>query len=233
MVSIHTTRHCILHKRTSTRPTAPTDLSQKRVKHLLRYLHGTKHYKFTIEPTTTLRATTNNILDPDVHVDADWAGCPTTRKSISGFNIIFLGTTVAFGSRTQATIALSSAESELYAICAGVNEGLHLRNFLLETNIGSKLNLRIHTDSTAGKSIATRQGTSKRAKHIDLKFLYTQDLIKHDIIRITTVQICLPNTSTKKHYTGSSRALGYAFSTTNDQRSSFTTTTTTLDISCM
>ena len=62
-----------------------------------------------------------------------------------------------------------------------------LRNFLLETNICSKLNLRIHTDSTAGKSIATRQGTSKRAKHIDLKFLYTQDLIKHDIIRILKI----------------------------------------------
>ena len=103
------------------------------------------------------------------------------------FNIIFVGTTVAFGSRTQATIALSSAESELYAIYTGVNEGLHLRNFLLETNICSKLNLRIHTDSTAGKSIATRQGTSKRAKHIDLKFLYTQDLIKHDIIRILKI----------------------------------------------
>ena len=155
--------------------TAPTELSQKRVKHLLRHLNGTKRHKFTIEPTTTLRANTNNILDLDVHVDADWAGCPTTRKSTSGFNIIFLGTTVAFGSRTQATIALSSAESELYAICTGVNEGLHLRNFLLETNICSKLNLRI------------RQGTSKRAKHIDLKFLYTQDLIKHDIIRILKI----------------------------------------------
>ena len=80
--------------------TAPTELSQKRVKHLLRYLHGAKRYKFTIEPTTTLRANTNNILDLDVHVDADWAGCPTKRKSTSGFNIIFLGTTVAFGSRT-------------------------------------------------------------------------------------------------------------------------------------
>ena len=59
--------------------------------------------------------------------------------------------------------------------------------FPTETNICSKLNLRIHTDSTAGKSIAARQGTSKRAKHIDLKFLYTQDLIKHDIIRILKI----------------------------------------------
>ena len=42
--------------------TAPTELSQKRVKHLLRYLHGAKHYKFTIEPTTTLTANTNNYV---------------------------------------------------------------------------------------------------------------------------------------------------------------------------
>ena len=51
--------------------TAPTELSQKSLKHLLRYLHGAKHYKFSMEPTTTLRANTNNILDLDVHVDAD------------------------------------------------------------------------------------------------------------------------------------------------------------------
>ena len=92
------------------------DFSQKKVKHLLRNLHGTKHYKFTMKPTTTLRANTNNILDLDVHVDADWAGFPTTRKPIPGFNIIFLGTMIAFGSRT---IALSSAGSELYAVCTG------------------------------------------------------------------------------------------------------------------
>ena len=34
--------------------TAPTELSQKRVKRLLCYLRGANHYKFTIEPTTTL-----------------------------------------------------------------------------------------------------------------------------------------------------------------------------------
>ena len=47
-----------------------------------------------------------------------------SRPDIAYATIIFLGTTVAFGSRARATIAFSSAESELYAICAGVNEGL-------------------------------------------------------------------------------------------------------------
>ena len=61
--------------------TAPTELSNKRVKHLIRYLQGTKHYKFIIQPTTTLNSDTNNCLDLEIYVDADWAGCPTTRKS--------------------------------------------------------------------------------------------------------------------------------------------------------
>ena len=199
--------------------TAPTELSQKRVKHLLRYLHGTKHYKFTIKTTTTLRANTNNTLDLDVHVDADWAGCPTTRKSTSGFNIHFLGTTVAFGSRTQATIALSSAEPELYAICTGVSEGLHLRNFLLETNICSKLNLRDHTDSTAGKSIATpanEQNTSTLNFSTQKVSSSTTSSESSKSTHYTTAQTCSPNTSAKKHYRSSYRALAYAFSTTNN-----------------
>ena len=117
-------------------------------------------------------------------MDAEWAGCPSTRKSTTGFVIHILGTPVSFGSRTQATIALSSAESELYAICTGTSEGLHLKMFLQESGLASKVNIRIHTDSTAGKSIATRQGTSKKAKHIDIRFLYTQQLTKYGIISI-------------------------------------------------
>ena len=114
-------------------------------------------------------------------------GQDAPRKSTSGFNIKLPNTTIAFASRTQATVALSSAESELYTICIGVNEGQHLRSFLLETNLCTTINTRIHTDSTAGKSIATRQGSSERAKHIDLKFLYTQDLIKNNISEIAKI----------------------------------------------
>ena len=161
----------------------PTEADWKKAKHLLRYLRGTGNYTQQLRPTTTLN-TSKAVLDMDIHVDADWAGCPSTRKSTTGFVIYILGTPVSFGSRTQATIALSSAESELYAICTGTSEGLHLKMFLQESGLASKVNIRIHTDSTAGKSIATRQGTSKKAKHIDIRFLYTQQLTKDGIISI-------------------------------------------------
>ena len=93
-----------------------------------------------------------------------------------------MGSVVQFGSRTQAVVALSSAESELYAIGTGAQEGLHIANFIKEAI--TKVNIRIHTDSTSGKSIATRIGSSKKAKHIDLKHLFIQQLVQKGILSI-------------------------------------------------
>ena len=86
-------------------------------------------------------------------------------------------------SQYKTVVALSSAESELYAIRTGAQEGLHIANFIKEATT-TKVNIRIHTDSTSGKSIATRIGSSKKAKHIDLKYLFIQQLVQNGILSI-------------------------------------------------
>ena len=132
-----------------------TTADQQKQKHLLRYIKETKHYKQIIRPTVNLPA--KAIPDLNVFVDSDWAGCPTTRRSTTGFLITLLETTINYGSRTQATIALSSAEAELYAISTGAKEALlHIRNLLMELLNVNKINIKIHTDSSSGKSMATR-----------------------------------------------------------------------------
>jgi len=149
---------------------APTQHSLNKLKHLLRYLRGTQHYKQTVPPTITPQGIST--FDLNVYADADWAGCPTTRKSTSGFTMTLLGATIHFGSRTQAVVALSSAESELYAIGTAAQEVLHAMNFIKEAMTGTRVHVKIRTDSTSGKSIATRIGSSKKAKHIDLKYVF-------------------------------------------------------------
>ena len=166
----------------------PTTHDLKKLKRLIRYLQGAKHHKFSVHPTAQItdQLTEINII---THVDADWAGCPTTRRSTTGFCIFLLGTCVHYGSRTQATVALSSAESELYAIGTGATESLHLVHFLKETFGNSiKITLQICTDSTAGKSIATRIGSSKKAKHIELKYLFIQQLVQSNILQICKIR---------------------------------------------
>ena len=163
--------------------TEPTTADQQKLKHLLRYIRGTQHYKFYIRP----RVKTSDITpDVDVYVDSDWAGCATTRKSTSGFVVKFMGAAIHFGSRTQSTTALSSAEAELYAINTGATEALHIRSFLTEV-LNKKVNIRIYTDSSSGKSMATRIGSSKKAKHTELKHLFIQQLVLNDVVRILKI----------------------------------------------
>ena len=164
---------------------ATTQHSLNKLKHLLRYLRATQHYKQKVHPTFTPQGIST--FDLNVHANADWAGCPTTRKSTSGFTMTLLGATIHFGSRTQAVVALSSAESELYAIGTAAQEVLHAMNFIKEAMAGTRVHVKIRTDSTSGKSIATRIGSSKKAKQIDLKYLFIQQLVHTGILTIHKV----------------------------------------------
>jgi hypothetical protein len=56
------------------------------LKHLLRYLSGTRNYGLMLRPNTTLPKpdTTTVTLDIDEFRDSDWAGDKNTRKSTTG-----------------------------------------------------------------------------------------------------------------------------------------------------
>ena len=164
----------------------PTIKDQKKLRHLVRYLAGTKDYKCRIRPTIKLYNNTPQQLDLNIYVDSDLAGCHQTRRSTTGFVIELLGTCIHFGSRTQAVVALSSAEAEFYAIGTGAQEALYIRNFIMEALNTKRINVRIHTDSSAGKSMVTRQRVSKRAKHIEFKFI--QNLIQGGVVHYTRYQ---------------------------------------------
>merc|ERR1712115_665572 len=111
------------------------------------------------------------------------------RRSTPGVHLQFLGASIHFCSKTQSVVALSSAESELYGIGLGVAESLHARSFLLEANLASSVNIELYTDSSAAKSIANAFGTSKRIRHIDLKYLYVQDLVHVGVVKLLKIQV--------------------------------------------
>ena len=66
----------------------------------------------------------------DITSDANWAGCRRGRKSTSGGTIMIGSHLVRTYSKSQATIAKSSAESELYALVRASAEGLGIATLL-------------------------------------------------------------------------------------------------------
>ena len=60
----------------------------------------------------------------DVFTDSDWAGCRKSRKSTSGGCIMAGKHCLKAWSKTQAIVAKSSEEAELYAVVRGATESL-------------------------------------------------------------------------------------------------------------
>ena len=104
----------------------------------------------------------------NISTDSDWAGCRRSRKSTSGGAIKIGQHAIKTWSKTQAIVAKSSAEAELYAVVRGACEGLGLS--ALVEDFGSQTMLRLHLDSSAAQGILDRQGLSK-ARHIDVNVL--------------------------------------------------------------
>ena len=71
-------------------------------------------------------------LHINTYCDSDWATDIKSRKSTSGTGASVLGVPLALNSRTQSTVATSSAEAELYAIGLGISHSLHIYQLLQE-----------------------------------------------------------------------------------------------------
>ena len=58
----------------------------------------------------------------------------------------------------------------------------------------------VFTDSTAGRSIATRFGAGKKTKHVELRYLYMQDLVRSGVLSIRKVNTKLNPTDIVTKY---------------------------------
>ena len=70
--------------------------SWTKVKHLIKHLQGTVHYRLFNQMTTAA-----GVQEIDVMSDADWAWCPESRKSTSGYCVQVMGSLIHAASRTQ------------------------------------------------------------------------------------------------------------------------------------
>ncbi|CAK0875513.1 unnamed protein product, partial [Prorocentrum cordatum] len=108
--------------------------------------------------------------------DADWA--PTSelqRRSTSGGAVRYGDHTWDCYSVTQSTIALSSGESEMYATGSATARGLQCKTYLIETQ--RPCNLKIYSDSTAGRGMCSRVGVGK-VRHLELRYLWIKERLR-------------------------------------------------------
>ena len=86
--------------------------------------------------------------------------------------------------RTQPCLALSSAESEYYALVVAAQEGMMLQSIMKE--FGIDLGLVLRSDSTAAKQAVEKPGVM-RMKHLALKALFLKQLCQTGVLSVQRV----------------------------------------------
>jgi hypothetical protein len=99
--------------------------------------------------------------------------------------IYLSGAPVAWKSRAQTTVALSSCEAEYMAAADGVKEICWLANLLKELQFGLKLPILLYTDNQGSICLAKNAGSQhQRTKHIDIRHHFIRDKIQAGLVKL-------------------------------------------------
>ena len=184
-----------------------TAMAMTALKHLASYLAGTESYGVLLPNTEGFmmccdhwkRADWENRQDRgqyniEGYADANWAGCKVSRRSTSSFMLMLNGGLIVSSCKLQTTIALSSAESELYAAASCLAEMIQV-GCLVKYLVGDtmdfsqkeqRVRLKLYSDSSSARSIVQRLGQG-RLKHIDLRYLWIQEMVKRKVVSVHRV----------------------------------------------
>ncbi|XP_061999292.1 uncharacterized mitochondrial protein AtMg00810-like [Rosa rugosa] len=149
------------------KPRAPHLVAAKRI---LRYVKGTIGHGLLFTPQrqpVTLSA----------YSDPDWAGCPTTRRSTSGY-LVYLGSDlISWCSKKHPTIACSSAESEYHSHAHACADTMWLGYLLYEFGAHIQFPVLLHCDNLSTAYMASNPIFHAHTKHIELDYHYLREKI--------------------------------------------------------
>ena len=126
-------------------------------------------------------------MDLHGYSDSDWAGDLDTRRSTTGYLAFMAGGPIAWQSRLQTTVAVSSMEAEYMAAFAMVQEICWLRGVMFE--LGFELNepTKVYMDSRSAIDLANNPVHHKRSKHISIKYHWLRQKTKRSVVTLQYV----------------------------------------------
>ena len=190
--------------------TCPAEIHFQAVKHAIKYLVATRKdgiYFWRATPLMSLpehplpvcATMLHGPLPPTVHrpnhectdmhayVDSDWATCPKTRRSFTGIIVKLAGGTIAYKTKLQPTVALSSTEAEFMAACDAGKMILFIRSILWDLGIPQQAATVMYEDNDACTAMANAQKPTTRTRHMDIRYFALADWVERDIMILERV----------------------------------------------
>jgi hypothetical protein len=145
------------------------------VKRILRYVNGTVNFGIFFSRNTNLELAG--------YSDVDWAENADDRKSTSG-GCFYVGTNlVAWMSKKQNSISLSTAEAKYIAAGSCCTQLIWMKQLLADYGI-SQGKMIVYCDNTSAINISKNPIQHSRTKHIDIRHHFIRDLVETQVLSL-------------------------------------------------
>jgi hypothetical protein len=164
---------------------APKQSHLLAVKRIFRYLKETMNYGLWYPKNQNFQLL--------VYSDVDWANCMDERKSTSG-GAFFLGDSlVAWLSKKQGSISLSTTKAKYIVVSTYCTHVLWMIQTLADLEVKYAALIPIHCDNTSAISVSKNPVFHSKTKHIPIKYHFLREQVTNQIIQVhyipTTEQI--------------------------------------------
>ncbi len=186
--------------RLSSSMSAPTKGAWNRLKRVLKYLNGTRELGISYQKG-------EENLRLDIYVDSSYGTDPKKGRSLTGYVTYIAGGPIVWKSHLQSTVADSVHAAEYIALHEAAVSAMGSINMLSELGI-SMDPPTLWEDNDGSRRLATSGLGQRKARHLDIKYHYVQQLCKEGKIAIKrvagdqqTADILTKGSHTAKFYT--------------------------------
>lgn len=146
------------------------------VKHVFRYLQGTKDHKLVYKP--------EDLSAPFLtYTDSAHGDCPDTGRSTGGYLVKMGSGAVSWSSKLQTLVALSTTEAEYIAAVDAGKEIMWMRNILSEFGYPADDASPLCMDNQSSINVSKNPEHHGRMKHLDLRTYWLRDTVESGHIK--------------------------------------------------
>lgn len=156
---------------------SPTQMHFAVVKRIMRYLRGTLECGIWYK-----RGERSSLV---AYTDSDYVGDMDDSKSTSGYVFMLSGGAVAWSSRKQPIVTLSTTEAEYIAAATCACQAIWMKRILEEIGLAQTEELVLLCDNTSTIKLSKNAVMHGRSKHIRVHYHFLRDLSREGIVKLT------------------------------------------------